>query len=338
MTTLKKIKKSDLSKWIDKLISQGKQVLAPKLKNKKVLFSEVRSYTEIEHDYIQTSLSAKDSVFPRCEELFSYTTSSEGMQVNNTVMEVKNTVVFGLRPCDASAFNYLDSFFKDPNPDYHYYARRDKNTLIAVSCTKADDFCFCTSVGINPGTTNGADVLLTYMDNDDVYAEVLTDKGQSVVSISSELFFDTPERDKKPFLADVPVKITTDNITTKLKDLFDSDKWKTLSLGCLGCGACAYSCPTCTCFDVQDEGNIKGGVRVRCWDSCGYGLFTKHASGHNPRHNQVERRKQRLMHKFAYSVENLGTLSCVGCGRCIRVCPSQINIIENINSLIRVCP
>jgi hypothetical protein len=43
------------------------------------------------------------------------------------------------------------------------------------------------------------------------------------------------------------------------------------------------SCPTCWCFDIQDETRGKSGVRMRNWDSCMYPLFTLHGSGHNPR-------------------------------------------------------
>ncbi len=40
-----------------------------------------------------------------------------------------------------------------------------------------------------------------------------------------------------------------------LTGLFAKEKlWEEQSLRCIGCGACAYVCPTCACFDIQDEG------------------------------------------------------------------------------------
>jgi sulfhydrogenase subunit beta (sulfur reductase) len=334
MMTLKKIKVSDLSKWIDSMNSKDRDIVGPVKKHDKLLWGKINNFKDISLDHVQTELSAKSYVFPRCEELFTYKNTPDGLDIEDTKTEVKETVIMGLRPCDAAAFKYTDTFFNEPNKDFHYNRRREKTIIVSFSCKSADEFCFCTSVGLNPGSTEGADVLLTFIDNNEAYVEVLTEKGQGLIDECKEVFTDTSEVDKAPYLAKVEQKINGTQITEKLKAAFDSPKWVMQSMACLGCGACAFACPTCTCFDIQDEGDAKGGARLRCWDSCGFGLFTKHASGHNPRHNQVERRRQRLMHKFAYSVENLNTLSCVGCGRCIRVCPSQLNIVENLNAIL----
>ena len=70
------------------------------------------------------------------------------------------------------------------------------------------------------------------------------------------------------------------------------------------CGACAYTCPTCHCFDIADEGNPRGWARVKNWESCQFSLFTAHASGHNPRESQPQR--QRIFHKFRIYPEKFG--------------------------------
>ncbi len=55
-------------------------------------------------------------------------------------------------------------------------------TVVGVSCTKADEFCFCTSVGGGPGDTTGSDILLTAAQGGGYLAEILTEKGKALVA------------------------------------------------------------------------------------------------------------------------------------------------------------
>jgi len=109
--------------------------------------------------------------------------------------------------------------------------------------------------------------------------------------------------------------------------LFAAPFWEGVSFSCINCGTCTYLCPTCWCFDIQDEVWGKQGDRIRNWDACMFPLFTLHGSGHNPRDKKVQRVRQRFMHKLKYYVDKYGDgVCCVGCGRCVQFCPVNIDI------------
>lgn len=329
------LRKNSLETLFDILRQNSKSIYAPATKNGKVLFREADSFSMITTDYIQTTQSSKDVAFPRTEKVLEYSKSKDGMSVKGIDLnDIPDVVLWGVRPCDATGVGELSAIFNWDYKDEIYNNRLSRVTVFGFSCSKSDDYCFCTSVGGTPGNTEGSDILFTQLGEDgDYLAEILTDKGSVIVSLASGLFenIDNPEKEK--FLAEVPVWFNHEDIRKKLEKFFESELWSEQSLRCIGCGACAYVCPTCACFDIQDEAHGKSGSRVRCWDSCGFSQFTLHTSGHNPGNVQSLRWRQRIMHKLSYMPDRLSVYGCTGCGRCSRACPVDMNILEHLISI-----
>ena len=329
------IRKESLEKLFDILKQNSKTIYAPALKNNKVSFKVADSFLEITSDYIQTTQSSKDIAFPRNEKILDYSRNNNGLAVKGIDLKlIPDVILWGVRPCDATGIGELSAIFNWDYKDEIYNNRLSKVTVFGFSCNKADESCFCTSVGGNPGNTTGSDILFTKLgENGDFLAEILSDKGLAVVSLAPDLFGKAENTEKEKFLAEVPVMFNQDEIRNKLDKFFENEEWLQQSLRCIGCGACAYVCPTCACFDIQDEVHGKSGSRVRCWDSCGLNQFTIHTSGHNPREVQSQRWRQRIMHKFSYMPDRLTVYGCTGCGRCSRACPVDMNILENLISI-----
>jgi len=332
------VRKDSLEKLFDILKQNSKKIYAPFSKDSKTIFRDAGSFAGISTEYVQTTQSSKDIAFPRNEKILDYSRTKQGMSVKGTdLKDIPDVILWGVRPCDAVGIGELSSIFNWDYKDEIYNNRLSKVTVFGFSCSKSDEYCFCTSVGGNPGSTAGSDILFTQLgDNGDFLAEIITEKGAAIVSLAPGIFEKSESDNKENFLAQVPVKFNHEEIKEKLDKFFESKEWVEQSLRCLGCGACAYVCPTCACFDIQDESHGKRGSRIRCWDSCGFSHFTVHTSGHNPRGVQSARWRQRIMHKFLYMPERLSVYGCTGCGRCSRACPVDMNILENLISIQEV--
>ena len=168
-----------------------------------------------------------------------------------------------------------------------------------------------------------------------------TEKGEALLASLPMLedAADDAAEDTKASIRKVLDMLPLKNLSTdsfggnKLMELFSSEKWPGLAEACLGCGTCTFVCPTCQCYDIRDFDTGHGIQRFRCWDSCMYSDFTQTAGG-QPRPSQVERFRQRFMHKLVYyPANNDGNFGCVGCGRCLKSCPISMNIVKVMKTL-----
>ena len=338
------LKKDKLSEFVGSL-TPDYQVLAPKEEDGKIVFLPVQN-GDFLTDYQNTDQSPKDLFFPQSEKMFVYTTdgSKEEAHILKDVEDLnQKRLVFGMRPCDAKAFQVLDKIFKnDQYTDPYWQNKRDRTTIIGLGCNQPCPTCFCTSVNCGPFHEEGLDAL-AYDLGDAYLIKPLTEKGEAVLKAAKGLEAPAGKVDeqaasiKSAAEAAITTEVGTENIFKKtVMELFDQAHWDRVHEACLNCGTCTYVCPTCHCFDIQDEVSGTSGIRIRNWDSCMSWLFTMHGSGHNPRPGKKERVRQRFMHKFKYiPMKRDGEIGCVGCGRCVTLCPVNIDVrevVRNMNS------
>jgi ferredoxin len=285
--------------------------------------------------FSNSRLSPKWILFPQSEEIinFSLDHSRDDHHIMKEVQkDLSPRVVFGIRPCDAKAITLLNLNFDNPDYQDPYWVKALEATIfVGLACDNPSSTCFCTSVECGPYNEAGLDILLVDTGND-YLAKVLTAKGESLLKSAGWPAASGSASDVEAKKAEAEAKIVstvpTDNLRgTEILDLHAAPFWEDVSFACLNCGTCTYTCPTCWCFDIQDEVHGKNGKRLKNWDSCMFPLFTIHTTGHNPRGTKLQRVRQRFMHKLKYFVDKYEKgVMCVGCGRCITQCPVNIDI------------
>jgi ferredoxin len=330
----KTISEQNLRALIDLLITEGKRVIGPKQAGTMVLYEPLSAGSDLSLGVIPRR-SAKEAFFPLSEPLLSYTRDKDGVRVTDVDTSLfPETILVGALPCDAAAPRIMDAVFSWDYQDEFYLQRRRLTTIIGLACLSADDACFCTMVGLSPTETRGSDLFLTPLNEGGYACQAVTDKGDALLLRFPQLF--DAAAAGKPLPPAVPEGGPVDLVKVKawLNEHFEDAIWEGAATRCLGCGACAFVCPACHCFDIVDEGTEGQGTRRKNWDACAFGKFTGHASGHNPRDVQNKRYRNRFMHKFKYYDDKFGQTLCTGCGRCVRACPVGIDIKEILEAIM----
>jgi ferredoxin len=322
-----------LKDLLNSLIGEGRRIVGPIEEEGFLLFREIKSIDEAKiSPGTKTKFPLKEFLFPKTEKVLRYRMHGIDVELEDVRPEAMDLIVFGARPCDAASLRILDSVFSWDYVDPFYISRRERIVVIGISCTEPGPECFCTSVGLSPLSGEGSDILLTQVGDGSFLIEVFTERGQEIVKrvegelVDADISREEIERDVEARMKRNAKLIGQEDALARSFDMMEI--WNEYGMRCLQCGICAFVCPTCHCFDISEEADIREGERRKNWDSCSFEMFTLHASGHNPRPTQAERYRQRVMHKFRYFQERFGMTMCVGCGRCGLYCPVGIDIYD----------
>ena len=285
-----------------------------------------------------TVRSAKDFFFPQTENFARFFIDGKKIEVQEVRLPDEPFILFGVRACDVKSFDVLDRVFLQEPVDTFYRARRENAVIISLACREPEETCFCQAFGIDAAEPGGD--IAAWEKDGFLYLDAKTEKGKALLEKEGLENADGTEAESaKEDIRAILKKLPLQNLPLdafqpeKLMEFFSDPRWKELSHSCIGCGTCTFVCPTCQCFDIRDFDTGHGVQRFRCWDSCMYRDFSQMAAA-NPRLTQLERFRQRFMHKLIYyPANNDGLFMCVGCGRCLKKCPVHMNIVKVIKTL-----
>ena len=328
-----KISTSEIKELINFLMNDGK-VYAPHKKGESSFsFEEVADANDVVLDYSRTILPLKKFFIPPRETILSFNRSENSFQ--KPKIENPNRYFFAVHSYDMQAILRLDYSFSKGEPEYNYLTRRENSTFIGITYDP-DEYHFSKSVGIALEDMTGFSLFIELKDDESVIFAV-DDEGRDILKRFGKTDFEegTYEFPEKHFSA--KLKYHYNRLPKIFEKSYRSRVWDEVAEKCVGCGTCNLVCPTCYCFDVEDdvELDMTTGVRERHWDSCMLNDFAMVAGGENFRKEKSERTRHRLHRKFKYITDHYGAPFCVGCGRCSKYCTAKISIVEIVNDLIK---
>ena len=335
------VTKDQFKSFVAALIGGDQKVVGVQAKDDKFAFGELTNADDLRLDYDVTILPPKKYMQPQKETLLQFEVGGAAQTVEKGVKKV----LLGVHPYDMVAINQMDELFSQGEYDTHYMNRRNNITIIACDVVTPSKNVFAASMNTATCET-GYDIMLTDIGGSYV-VDAATEKGEALVKMmdgaaeatAADLDQRKAVREKNETALNQHNLECEASFLPKLLDkAYEHPVWEEKSRLCYSCGSCNQVCPTCYCFDVQDEVNwdLKTGSRSRAWDGCLLANFATVAGDHNFREKRADRFRHRLYRKGKYVPGKIdGQIACVGCGRCVNACTSKIaNPVEVYNTIL----
>ena len=306
------------------------------------LFAPVKTQSHLDYKQIDEPL-IKEIVYNEAKPVSPLKTFFLPVKENVTDGKFSNrpTLILGAPACDVSALALLDVIYMDDDyTDPSYSVRRENTTVISMDCHSIQDHCHCTSYGIEPGGSKGADASLAVA-GDQVILRTNSQKGAHLVELMGIREKESPSREVLETLEE-KMKLVHEQLKEQNSALPDYEStgaliagapeevWTRFASSCVSCGACSAICPTCSCFLLIDR---PGFEKIRQLDTCQHPGFERVAGGEDPLRELAVRFRNRYMCKYVWRPEQHSLKACTGCGRCTDTCIGQIDKNELIMSL-----
>ena len=175
---------------------------------------------------------------PVTETLFYYN------EDNYTIPSIdERKVLVFMRSCDIHGLDRIDRVYLNngSDPDFYYKRLRDKVKIVVIGCEESFRNCFCVSFGTN--TTEKYDL------------GIKVEKGDVFIDIKDEEFLDIFKGEETDFNIEF---VSSNDVTVTLPEklnpleVAEAELWREYDYRCIACGRCNLSCPTCSCFTMQD--------------------------------------------------------------------------------------
>ena len=251
------------------------------------------------------------ALHPCDETLLAFHGTAKAVSLEAPPAPTRETVILGVRSCDARALTRLDDvFLKRKETDSLYGNRRKTTRLVGLACESPSWGCFCTSVGGSPAASEGLDLLFTDL-GDRYHIAILSEAGRELIAGAG--FAAATDADASAAKAQhaaavdrMPPFFDAKAVAEKVE--WDAPVWMHYAGAAWPAAPAPSSARPATASTSRTrDSRPTAAVRFRCWDTCQFGEFTLHERPATIRgRRQTERVRQRVVHKFKYLVEAFG--------------------------------